>query len=156
MPGSGKTHFGEKLAAYLDLPLIDLDAYMESQEQKTIQEIFNSQGEEVFRRLEAAALREISTQHPFFILSTGGGTPCFHDGMAYMNEVGITVFLDADESVLIKRLNQKNHRPLVQGDAEQKVMELLQLRLAIYQQAQITISHRDPKDLVAQIESLKS
>lgn len=140
---------------HLDYPLIDLDKEIEAREGKTISEIFAGEGEEYFRRVEADLLREISTQHEHMILSTGGGTPCFHEGIDYMNKNGVTVFLETEKEVLIERIAKKSHRPLMRGDVEKTVNDLLAKRLACYQQAQISIAHRDPDILVELIQTVK-
>lgn len=156
MPGSGKSFFGNRLKEYFDYPMIDLDKEIEAKEGTSITEIFALQGEEYFRKVEAQLLREISERHETLILSTGGGTPCFHDGISYMNETGITIFLETPKDVLIERLSRKSHRPLMRGDVEKSVDDLLSKRLKHYQQADITIDHRDPDLLVELIKKLKS
>ena len=90
--GSGKSTFGEKLAAVLKVPYIDLDKSIERNEKKTIAEIFQ-RGENNFRKIEAKTLRKTKRYHDA-VIATGGGTPCFHDNMIWMNENGITVYLN--------------------------------------------------------------
>lgn len=152
MPGSGKSHFGRVLEEELICPLIDLDKEIEEAEERSISEIFDQEGEEYFRQAEARMLRIITESQEEVIISTGGGTPCYHDGMDYMNDHGTTIYLEAEKDVLIKRLAPKDHRPLMAGDTEQRVEELLQARLPIYQKAKITLSHRDPKRLRKELE----
>lgn len=156
MPGSGKSYFGEKLSANLNYDLIDLDKAIEEKEGLAISEIFSSKGEDYFRQLENDLLKEISNQSDQLIISTGGGTPCFHNGLAFMNTHGTTVFLEAEKEVLVDRLSRKSHRPLVQGDTEARVEELLKTRLPIYKKAHISIAHRDVDLLLEAIKNLKS
>ncbi|REE06000.1 shikimate kinase [Marinoscillum furvescens DSM 4134] len=153
MPGSGKSHFGRILEEELICPLIDLDKEIEEAEERTISDIFEQEGEEYFRQAEARMLRIITESQEEVIISTGGGTPCYHDGLEYMNAHGTTVYLEAEESVLIKRLAPKDHRPLMVGDTEKRVKELLNQRLPVYQKAKITLSHRDPKRLAQELEN---
>lgn len=156
MPGSGKSYFGKKLAAATEMILIDLDKVIEEQEACTISEIFNNKGEDCFREIEAAMLRKVSQECTQGIISTGGGTPCFHEGIDYMNKTGITVFLETEKSLLIERLDRKDHRPLMQGDTEKRVDQLLESRLSIYKKAHISIAHRDVDLLLNQINSIKN
>lgn len=151
MPGSGKSYFGKQLAEHLSWPFFDLDHEIEIKEEKTIHSIFTSEGEDYFRRSEAETLRGLSRDHKTMILSTGGGTPCFHEGINYMNENGITVFLETSLDVLIERLSNKTHRPLIQGEVEKNVTDLLAKRMKYYQQARITIDHHDPDLLISQL-----
>ena len=54
--GCGKSSHGKKFAKLLNLPFIDLDNYIEKKEEKTIDEIFQSEGEESFRVKESMYL----------------------------------------------------------------------------------------------------
>ena len=60
--GCGKTTLGEVLARQMDLPYIDLDQYIEHQQGLSIVELFASKGENRFREIEAAALREVAAK----------------------------------------------------------------------------------------------
>jgi shikimate kinase len=140
--GSGKSYVGSRLATELGLPFIDLDAEIEAKAGKPITAIFAEDGEAVFRRLETEALRGTAA-HPAFVLATGGGAPCFHDNMAWMNANGITVFLDPDLEVLLTRLEAgRDHRPVLQSGTalRQLVVEKLADRRPIYEQAAIHLS----------------
>lgn len=156
MPGSGKSYFGRKLAEVTGLDVLDMDKAIEEEEGRTITDIFSQEGEQYFRQLESNKLKELTLSHQGngAIISTGGGTPCFHEGMRYMNTQGVTVFLETEMEVLLERLSAKTHRPLVQGDVEQKTKALLAARLPTYHQAHISIAHRDAEALMTQIEEL--
>jgi shikimate kinase len=157
MPGAGKTTIGRKLAATLNRPFIDLDEYLERKEGVNIREIFANQGETYFRQAEAAALRELATQPQTGIVATGGGAPCFHRNMDYMNEVGTTVYLKSPVPVLVERLagTGREYRPLVAGKTNEQinnfVTETLATRKQFYETAQITYQNpnqnRDVSDL---------
>ncbi|MFK8165027.1 MAG: shikimate kinase [Lewinella sp.] len=137
--GSGKSYVGSRLATELGVPFIDLDAEIEATTSKSISAIFADDGEAEFRRLETEALRTTAAL-PAFVLATGGGAPCFNNNMAWMNANGITVFLDPDLEVLLKRLEAgRDHRPLLQsGTALRKlVSDKLAARRPVYEQATI-------------------
>ena len=140
MPGSGKSTLGKEVSEALGVQFIDLDHEIENKEGKTIPEIFSQQGEEYFRKLESATLREQSEQHENFVMATGGGAPCFHDGIKLINASGISVFLNVSLSELLSRNEMYKHRPLLQGDAKERLKNLYHKRLSIYNQARQIIS----------------
>lgn len=116
LPGSGKTTIGRALAERLAIPFVDLDVEVEKKEGCSIGQIFEREGEPYFRQAEASVLREISTTHDSFVMATGGGTPCFYEGIEFMNGHGVTVFLDVPLDMLLKRLSKSGvaERPLFQ------------------------------------------
>ena len=111
---SGKTRRGRAMAEEKGLRFIDLDLYIEEREFKTIRDIFKKYGEEAFRKMETRYLKEICEFYDDFVLSCGGGTPCFNGNMDYMNAQGETIFLNATVDVITARLIRgKWKRPLV-------------------------------------------
>ena len=113
--GAGKTTLGKAFARKLNIPFVDLDWYMEERFHKTVGELFSERGEAGFRELERSMLHEVGAFENV-IISTGGGAPCFFDNMEFMNQNGITVFLDVDPEVLFRRLRiAKQQRPILQG-----------------------------------------
>jgi shikimate kinase len=139
MMGTGKTYWCKKLAKKLKVGGYDLDFLIESHEERTIAEIFAEEGEAYFRRTETKILHWFKEKKSF-VLATGGGTPCFHENMQWMNEQGITVWIDEPVEVLMARLQpEKEHRPLIKklSDAELKqfLTEKLVQRYPFYHQA---------------------
>jgi shikimate kinase len=142
MPGCGKSSLGLQLSDALQIDFFDLDSEIEKKERKTISEIFREQGEDYFRMKEAETLRDFATLDQSFVLATGGGAPCFYNGMEILNQTGISVFIDVDVAELVKRLSNKTDRPLLQNeDLQKKLEELLQKRLAVYNRASIVLKN---------------
>lgn len=111
--GSGKTTLARAVSKATGRQFIDLDFYVENRFRKSVREIFATEGEERFRELEARMLREVG-EFEDVVVACGGGTPCFNDNMAYMNSRGTTVFLDATDECLHRRLMKGKHkRPLL-------------------------------------------
>jgi shikimate kinase len=127
--GSGKTFWAQKLGAVLNIPAFDLDTEIEKNEGKTIVEIFAEKGEDHFRQRENELLKSFADKNNF-ILSTGGGAPCFHDNIDWMNEQGITIWIDEPVETIASRLEkEKSHRPLIANvDKENLVNFFAQLR----------------------------
>ena len=125
MMGSGKSYWKQHLAKMLKTGGYDLDFIIEAQEEKSINEIFNEDGEDYFRKTEAKLLRWFA-EKKVFVLATGGGTPCFHENMEWMNEQGITIWIDEQIEVLAERLfKEKDHRPLISHLDESGIINFL-------------------------------
>lgn len=146
--GSGKTTLGRHIAGRLGYDFIDMDAYIEEKNFKSVGEIFATQGEEKFRVLERNALIELS-EFESVVIATGGGTPCFFDNMEVMNRSGLTVYLHLTPEELAERLEYSHagKRPLL---ADRKGIELLEFisaglkkRETFYQQASYVVNGAD-------------
>ena len=165
MPGAGKSTIGRKLSLALDRPFFDLDDFLEEKEGRPIREIFSTQGDTYFRQAETSALREITGQASSSIIATGGGAPCFHGNMDFMNQHGTTIYLRVPVNVLVDRLtgHGREQRPLVAGKSPEQinqfVTETLTTRMQFYEAAQITYQSlnrgRDVDDLCRLISRLE-
>ena len=147
--GCGKTTLGEALAKQMGAPFIDLDEFIEKQCGMSIPEIFDEMGEKRFREIEADALREMAAMTDV-IVGCGGGTPCYNDNMALMNEAGITVWLTTSPERITARLllpEHKSKRPKILHLPDEEVLPLvkaeLQARSPIYAQAQLQFDSTD-------------
>ncbi len=140
MMGSGKSHWAQRIAEKTNMDWMDLDQQIEKDTSMTIKEIFAANGEEYFRGKEKDALHELSA-YDNIIIATGGGTPCFHNNMQWMNEHGITIWIDEPVDVLAERLKkEKEQRPLIKDLSDEDLHEFLSRKLAerspFYLQAQ--------------------
>ena len=127
--GSGKSTVGRKLSSATGLNFIDLDNYIRKKEDKTINEIFDKKGEDYFRQTEHRLLNEI-IEKDNFILSCGGGTPCFFDNMSLMNKNGITIYLKMTVDAIYSRLlNSPDNRPLLQEIPVNKLRDYIVITL---------------------------
>jgi shikimate kinase len=144
LPGSGKSLLGRKLSKSINLPFIDLDAELEKHEGLKVAKIFAGKGQDYFRTLEADMLRKLSDEKEF-VMATGGGAPCFHNNMEFINQTGTSIFLNTPIATIASRISpkEKKTRPLLEDvpddQLEQKLEELLKRRLTYYQQAHFTI-----------------
>ena len=154
LPGTGKSFLARLLVSETGAKTYDLDKLIEQNEGRKISDIFEEDGEARFREIEAATLLEVASKDSF-ILATGGGTPCFHNGIEVMNQIGITIYLKEKNEVIVDRLSRSSHRPLVQDDVANRVNQLLETRSQYYEKADLIIAHRDPKRLLAEIDQLE-
>lgn len=145
--GAGKSYWGKQLAEHLELPFYDLDDVIVESEEMSISDIFATKGEDYFRAKEGFWLRELS-EGDNFLISCGGGVPCFQDNMDVMNERGTTIWLNPELSLIVDRLKRKkSKRPLIADLPDDELMAFVEKKLAerqpFYQQAQITIAESD-------------
>jgi len=134
---------------------IDLDSQVEYHEGKSVAEIFQSNGEKYFRKIESDLLRKI-TNSQNFVLATGGGTPCFHDNIGFMNHKGVTVFINTSLETIKERVSLKRHRPLFTGEkSDLKVQELWEQRKNFYEQAHIFLNAMAPDQLARSLQGYK-
>lgn len=141
--GSGKSTLGQRVALSLQVPYLDTDNIAEAQSGMSIAELFDGPGEDYFRHLEADILRQ-TTIYPKSINATGGGLPCFSDNMTWMNQHGITLYLQWPEDLLTTHLLKiRASKPLLaalsETDARLKIKELFYERKPVYERAAVTV-----------------
>jgi len=146
---SGKSTIGREISKKLDMKFIDLDDYISKREKRSISEIFKVEGEIYFRRIESLYLGEILNSKDSFILSLGGGTPCYSNNMELiLNSDASSIYIKASIKTLVSRLiAEKNKRPLVADLDDDKLIEFVAKHLFerrfFYEQASITINTED-------------
>lgn len=146
--GSGKTAVGKALANQMNLPFLDLDMEIAKREKKLITQIFEESGEIYFRRKEAEVLKELLEQEVDFILSLGGGTPCYGKNLEIIKNTPDTktVYLKTGLIQLKERLwKEKEQRPLINHlDSAESLEDFIRKHLFersyYYNQSDIIIS----------------
>ncbi|MBS4060012.1 MAG: AAA family ATPase [Bacteroidetes bacterium] len=141
--GSGKTTVSKKLASLMGLECYDLDQLFEERFKIEIANFFDKYDEGLFRNLESQLLKE-TVVIDNAIIATGGGTPCFYDNMEWMNNNGITVYLQMHPLSIVSRLSSsRKKRPLLASKSNAELIGFikghLRQRNIFYSQAQIII-----------------
>ncbi|MGF7214018.1 shikimate kinase [Spirosoma lacussanchae] len=144
MPSSGKSTVGKRMADALRCRFVDTDKMIVREEGRSIADIFATDGEAYFREAERRVLRTIRPGQSL-VVSTGGGMPCFHDNMAYINATGLSVFLDVPVETLVRRMLAHNtdDRPLYRPNDPELLTTLQQRyqdRLLFYRQATLIVT----------------
>ena len=148
--GSGKSYVGKRLAIATKAEFIDLDDYIEANEGKSISQIWEIDGGKQFRRLERLYLRRMR-QFDRAIIATGGGTPCFFKNMDWMNENGLTIFLEATIELLVDRLvMETDHRPILANKTRAEITGFinkhLKDRYGFYDAASVVYQQKTGKE----------
>jgi shikimate kinase len=156
--GVGKTTIGKQIAAFNKVVFIDTDSQIEKETSKSIKEIFETDGEIAFRKLETDTIRSIDRKA---IIACGGGLPAHNNNIEYLKHKGTVIFLKASTETLIKRLEKnKNKRPLISKLTNDKLLEfirkILKEREETYKQADYTIEtdNKTVKEVLREINSL--
>ncbi len=154
MMGAGKSTVGRLLARRCGFEFIDCDRELEARSGVSIATIFELEGEESFRRREAALIDEL-TQRPRTVLATGGGAILAEDNRRHLRSRGLVIYLRASADEILRRTAKDRARPLLQtGDRRGRIAQLLAEREALYAQvAHVTVQSGagNPNRLVARL-----
>jgi shikimate kinase len=127
--GSGKTTVGKMLADVLHMEFLDMDSYIEKQQNCTIKEIFADRGEAYFRELESKTLSDILSKSKKMVVSTGGGAPCHFNGMDKIKSESLSVYLKVGRQRLVDRLKEDTQRPLLQNKTDKELLTFVKTTL---------------------------
>jgi shikimate kinase/3-dehydroquinate synthase len=152
--GSGKTTVGEKLAARMGRPFIDLDEEIARDAGRSIAEIFAKEGETGFRDRETRGLTG-ALKRDGAVIAAGGGAPLRDVNWRDMREAGCVVALTAEPAELARRLNGSNGRPLLRPDVPSGITALLPSRISRYLEADLVVptDGKAPAEVVEEIEA---
>ena len=130
--GSGKTTIGKLVAQRLGRPFIDLDKEIEKRENRSINDIFDQNGEEYFRKVEAEILDSLDPDR-YMVVATGGGIVLEEENRKNMKEKGYIIYLNVPIEKLANRLNDDYERPLLKNNEKEiKLLELNKERQPLY------------------------
>ncbi len=152
--GCGKSTFGAELARKLNFMFVDLDEYIVENQERSIEQIFKEEGEDGFRDIERDELGKLSGLFDT-VIATGGGTPCFHDNLEWMNATGTSIYLKTPPEILAARLApEKEHRPLIANLSDKELPDFIHKKIlersAFYEQAEIIYEQKNENMPVAE------
>ena len=153
LPGSGKSTIGRRLAKALGVEMLDTDAAIEKSTGRTIADIFATDGEAEFRRIEEGVIREALASHDG-VLSLGGGaitTAGVRDALAGQT----VIYLEISAAEGVRRTGGSTVRPLLAGpDRAEKFKALMSQRVPLYRQVatvRVNTNRRNPAAVVRHI-----
>lgn len=160
--GCGKSVIGEFLSRKRQIPFYDLDLEIEKATQISISELFEKKGEIYFRKKESEILKFCLDRNEDFVLSLGGGTPCYYNNSELLRQEGVfSIYLKASADILVDRLSaEKDKRPLLHNQDEVSLKDFINKHLFdrsfYYHQAAkvVSVDNKSVEQLVAEIEVL--
>jgi shikimate kinase len=158
MMGSGKTTVGRRLAARWSVPFLDSDEQVEARTGRTVADIFRTDGEPAFRRLEAEALAAALRAEPAGVIAAAGGVVLDAGNRALLASSGTVVWLRADAAVLLARIGAAgdDHRPLLDDDPATVLDRMARDRTELYAEVAdlvIDVDHRTPTQVAGMVEA---
>lgn len=153
--GTGKTTIGRELAKVMGRKFLDVDLELERRLGMTVNEIFDTHGEEFFRQREKELAVEIAglTNR---VIATGGGTIMDPDTYQLFHQNGMLICLYTRQEDLVGRLERTDKRPMLRGVVKDNVERLMEERKRVYDQVKIRINttHLTPMTAARKIHEL--
>jgi shikimate kinase len=151
MMGAGKSSVGRVLARQLDRPLLDSDELIEHRTGRTVREIWSTDGEATFRELETEALVDaLGDDEPSVVAAAGGVVLSEANRVALAASDAHVVWLLANVEILIDRVKNGAHRPLLDDDPEEMLRTMYADRESLYHEvadAIVSVDHRTVHDV---------
>jgi 3-dehydroquinate synthase len=138
--GTGKTSVGKELSRRLGYKFIDTDVLIEEREGAPISLIFKKKGEDYFRKIEQAVVKEVS-KISNVVIATGGGVIKNRYNLENLGRRGIVIWLKADPKIILKRVMlEGGKRPLLEVEEPlEEINKLLTERVPLYMQADASV-----------------
>ena len=160
--GCGKSTIAKLLAKKVGLPYFDLDEIIEKKEKSSVKSIFSEKGEIYFRKLEHEIFSDLMKNQESFVLSLGGGTPCYANNHELLNDENVfSIYLSGSVATLFERLRNANtERPLIADKNSDEMKEFIAKNLFdrsyYYNQAsyKINIDGKAVENILSEIESV--
>ena len=153
--GSGKSIIGKDLSRYLSFKFYDIDKEIEIKTKKSINKIFNEEGESYFRDIEEKVCIELLAQNDC-VISLGGGSIINKKIRKKINENSYSIYLKVRIKNLENRLKNSNKRPLLNNNQNriETLEKLYKERQKFYEKADFIVNNNNDKFQV--LEKIKS
>ena len=122
--GAGKSSVGKALAAQLGMSFYDSDEEIEKRTGVDMGWIFDVEGEEGFRKREAAVIAELAKLSNI-VLATGGGSIVTLEAQEALRHNGVIIYLNVSLNLQHNRTVNESRRPLLRVENRQAVLEKL-------------------------------
>jgi shikimate kinase len=132
--GTGKSTVGEEVAHRLGRPFVDSDRQIEAVTGRTVREIWTSDGEPAYRRLESRALGDALGSARPSVIAAAGGVVLDAGNRDGLRRAGTVVWLDVHPDVLVGRAASGDHRPLLDDDPVTALRTMARERRPLYEE----------------------
>jgi shikimate kinase len=159
--GAGKSRIGRTLRDEYGIPFYDTDAVIEEKSKKSVNLIFEEEGENAFRNWETLVLKELSELEGLVIIALGGGAVLSEVNRNIMKNSGFVIYLKSSAEAIYERVKHNTHRPLLQVDDVEnageivlnKIKTIMNERSSYYEQADLTIERdgMEPQEVAKKI-----
>lgn len=157
--GCGKSTMARLLSEEEGLNLVEMDETIEKEENRTINEIFETDGEAYFRDLESRLILRIMEEGGR-IVSCGGGAILREENVLHMKQNGTIVYLCATPETIYQRVHKSTNRPLLNGNMNvEYIRELMEKRIPKYEGAAdvtIIVDGKEKDEVLNEIKTLFS
>ena len=137
--GTGKSSLGRALARRLGYRFVDTDLAIEKITGLTVEMIFRRHGVIRFRSEETLLAKRLLGKTGL-VISTGGGMLLNRENVELLRQNGVLIGLRADPEIIINRVKNKKHRPLLKKtNIRETVYRLLREREGVYNAAEFTV-----------------
>lgn len=156
MMAVGKTSVGRRLAATRGWEFFDSDRQIEIMTGRTVADIWRTDGEPAFRRLESEVLADALASTAPRIIAAAGGSVLDDANRRLMAQHHPVVWLRAEPALLSTRLGSATHRPLLDEDPAGVLARLDAIRRPLYAEvADVVVDVDDltPDQVVTCIEA---
>lgn len=138
--GVGKSTLARNLGKMFHRAYIDTDRLAERLACKSVNDIFEQDGEQAFRLAEERALHHLATRKSLLV-SCGGGIVEREENCKLLHEMGTVVYLDGSLEDSLRQIQHPERRPDL--GTREHAAELYKHRRPLYQrEADITIDIR--------------
>jgi shikimate kinase/shikimate kinase/3-dehydroquinate synthase len=134
MMGSGKSSIGSLVAKKLQLNFIDIDNEIETELGLSIKKIFETKGENYFRKFEEKITLKKLKLNPV-VISLGGGAFTNRNIRKEVIKNHLSFWLNWSDEILVNRIKNSKKRPLVSNASENEMIDLIKKRSNIYEKA---------------------
>ena len=134
MMGSGKSSVGSLVAKKLQLNFIDIDNEIETELGLSIKKIFETKGENYFRKFEEKITLKKLKLNPA-VISLGGGAFTNRNIRKEVIKNHLSFWLNWSNEILVNRIKNSKKRPLVSNASENEIIDLIKKRSNIYAKA---------------------